>query len=306
MAQTGKVSINSDTLNRVSSKLSSSASSLESDVGSKLPGKFQGLATLGLYSNGLTKIKEQVDFIVDTAKNLASEVSSHLSESEQTEEELTNKFKSGGDGNYNPTRSGNDGTDRDSGDTTDGKEDDGKKINSEKLIEVLNKIDDSTVDKLIEFLNVKKDKLTLSDLIFNYDRSKALYKTILDAFGYDSSDLSSITDAEYKEVQKTLIETIFKSETVPTRLQYNSILTAKEYLVLVAKKNNISVSDLLVEDKHENLLKTSLKDLYDGAISDDYNVSDATVNGFRSFVDGIASDKNIQYNEVLENIDYLL
>ena len=75
MAQTGKVSINSDTLNRVSSKLSSSASSLESDVGSKLPGKFQGLATLGLYSNGLTKIKEQVDFIVDTAKNLASEVS---------------------------------------------------------------------------------------------------------------------------------------------------------------------------------------------------------------------------------------
>ena len=300
----GKVSINSDTLNRVASKLSSSASSLESDVGAKLPGKFQGLASLGLYSNGLTKIKEQVDYLVDTVKDLSSEVTSHLNEAEKTEEELTNTFNT--NGNYNSSGASYYSDYRDSGDTTDGKVEDGNKINAEKIIEVLNQIDDSTVDKLVEFLNIKQDDLTLSDLIFNYDRSKDLYKTILDAFGYDSNDLSSVTDAEYKEVQKTLIEIIFKSETVPAKLQSNSILTAKEYLVLVASKNNISVSDLLVEDKHENLLKTSFKNLYDGAIGEDYNISDATVSSFRSFIDGIASDKNIQYNEVLDNLDYLL
>lgn len=304
MANKGKVSISSDTLNTVANKLNSSASSLEGEVGGKLPGNFQGLSTLGLYSNGLTKIKEQVDYVVETTKNLASEVSSHLSEAEETEEELTRELDNSS--GYSSSGGRNGGSNINSGDTTDGKTDKGKSIKSSELVDLLKKIDDSTVDRLVEFIDTKKDQDTLNHYIFNYDRSKALYKTILEALGYSVDELDSVTEAEYKEVQKTLIDELFTAETLPKKLETNSILTAREYLVLIANKNGISVGELLVEDKHENVLKEALKNLYDGAISAEDAVSGATVNNFRTFVDGVASDNNVSYTEVLNNTSMLL
>ncbi len=294
------VSIDSDTLNSVVSNLNSSASTLESDVGSKLPGNFEALSKAGLYTNGLSKIKQQIEYVSSMEKELASDVSKHLDESVDTEEELTNKFKT--HGKYDADNGHNGGNNHDSGDNSDNQVDDGKKVNSTKLMDNIKAIDATNVEKLVNFINVYKEKDSLVSLIFNHEKSQKLGNIILKAFGYE--EFSSITESEYKEIQKTLIDKLFEQETIPTKLQYNTILSAKEYLVQVAQKNNIKVSELLVEDKHENILRESLKNLYAGNVKD-YNVSEQTVSSFRTYIDGIASDNNITYDKVFDNLKLL-
>ena len=300
MIQKGKVSIDSDTLNSVVSGLNSAANALESDIAGKLPGAFEALSTAGLYSNGLSKIKEQAQYVATLQKNIASDVSSHLEGTVDTEEDLSNTFDT--HGNYDAGGGGGGGNNHNSGDNSDNDVDNGKKIKSDQLIANINAIDYDNVEKLVNFLNVNKEKDSLVSLIFNFEKSQKLGNKILKAFGYE--EFSSITESEYKEIQKTLIDKLFAQENVPEKLQMNSLLTAKEYLVLVAKKNNINVSDLLVEDKHENVLQQALKDLYAGNVTG-YDVSQQTVSGFKNYIDGIASDNNIAADKVFDNLKLL-
>ena len=297
----GKVSIDSDTLNSVVSKLNSSSSSLDS-ANSSLPGNFSKLSEVG-YSDGITQIKEQLTFLATVHDTLAGQVSSHLQDTSNTEDELTNTFKN--KGNYRASSGGNSGTDIDSGETTDEEVDEGKKIKSEDLVKEIKKMTIDDINKVIDFLDLNKGEITLKDLVMNYKYSKELYKTLLSALGYDD-DISEVTEMEFKEVQKTLIDQLFAQEEVSVKLQTNSLLTCKEYLVKVAETNKCNVSDLLLEDEYKVTVKAALKDLYDGADLEEYNISEQTVSSFRTFVDGVASDNNLMYNEVLDNLELLL
>lgn len=307
----GQVAVNSSEVASILSYMVNSCSILESDLSSKIPGKFQCLVDLGFLSTSVSKIEEQIKSISSTYKNIIAEISSHLDEIEQIDDQLGSGFRSGygsvysgggssyygGGGSYGGGASGSN--------TNISKIDDGKKINVQKLIECLPLLDDESKLNLIKFIDIKKNEgTTLVDLLFNAEKTEELFVLIKDAFK-DSIDLSEATIDDYVLIKKALLEMICTNDIDYKELNDNTIISAKEYLVNISKQNNISVSDLLVEDEYRDVLKTSLVNLYKGEVNID--MAAEMVDNYRKYIDKVAQLNNITSEELLtQHIELIL
>ena len=126
---------------------------------------------------------------------------------------------------------------------------------------------------------------------------------------YGDTDVSidtTVTSDSF-DIQKMLLEKLLTSESNIEGIGFkdNSILIAKEYFVSIAKENNIAISELLLNEKYESLLLSSINKLYLGDNLVKYNVSDKTLELVRSFVDKVAEDNGVTSEKVLSSVDYL-
>lgn len=296
----GKVTINSDAINQVVSQLSSSATALESDVAGKLPGDFQVLVDLGLLTNAVSKVQQQVSDLVAIHNSVIAEIQSHLGSSMETEDNLANSFGNGrrsGGGNGGGGDSSSPSADPEGSNTDVDKQDDGKEINPEGLIEAIPKIDDKTLIELIEFLNINKNEKTrLIDLLFDTSKSEELFVLLRKAFG-EEDKLDGVTLEDYKKVQKTLLDAVINCQLSYQELDTKSILVAKEFLIEFSKNKNMTPAELLLDEKYRDELKDGLQQLYDGDNVD--KISARTINNFREYVDNIAASNNKSADDIL-------
>lgn len=291
----GKVAINTDIVNATLSYIVNSCAIVEGDISSKIPGNFQPLADLGLLPTSLTKIQEQIKLVVSVHKDLITQISSHLEDVAKTEDDLSNEFDSD-TGRRDDSRN----TDSQEGsDTSFDEVEDGKQITADKLVEYIPNLDSDSKLLLIKLLDTNKKKETkLIDLLFNTSKSEELFVLLRQIFK-DNSELTNVSIEDYKKVQKILLDTILKENIPYKELTDNSILIAKEYLIDISKMNNIDTSDLILDSKYQNLLKTSLIKLYDG--NDIEGVSETVINNFRAYIDRVSKENNIKADELLTN-----
>ena len=70
----------------------------------------------------------------------------------------------------------------------------------------------------------------------------------------------------------------------------------------IAKNNNVSFSELILETKNEEILLTALKDVYDGNAS---SLNESEVNSVRSYLDSVASKNSITTDTLLSSKNYM-
>lgn len=299
----GKVSINSEVANNVITYLTNATQCLDGDVTSKLTSSFQPLVDLGFASNCLSKVQEQVKSLLSQEQSLISSISSHLSDVSKSEDGLNKGFNnrigsSGGGGGGSSTTPVTPG-DQEGSEIDVDDEEDGKKIKVDGFKEMIDALTDTEKNSLLKLLEVNKDANTsIKDLLFDTKYSEELFKLLKKILG-EKVEFDELSADDIKQVQKILLESIVNSETTNTELKTNSILVVQEYLKSISSKNNISASDLLFNDSYKNVLKDSLKNLYNGDVDD--SVSDSTVFNFRDYIDPIAKEKNISAHELIDN-----
>ena len=297
----GKVSINSDVANNVISYLSNATQCLDGDVTSKLASSFQPLVDLGFASNCLSKIQQQVKSLLSQEQSLIDSISSHLSDVSEVENNLNRDFtnrigSSGGWGSYNPPSTT---------EVVDGSEievdneEDGKKIKVDGFKEIIDSLTDTEKNNLLKLLEVNKDANTsIKDLLFDTKYSEELFKTLKKVLK-EQVEFDELSLDDIKQVQKILLDSIVTGETTNFELKTNSILVVQEYLNDISKSNNISTSDLLFNSSYKDLLKTSLKNLYNGDV--DKSVPDTYITNIRDYIDPIAKEKNVSAHELIDN-----
>ena len=316
-----KITINSEAASSVMTYVANSCAILQSDVKGKLSTSFEALTSLGFLSDSLSKIESQVDKLIEAHNSIVSEISSHMQDVQSQEDGLYNGYQNGtyGGGYGGYSGGGSSGGGSSSGESSIGEideslvepvitqpeeyelveESDGLKVNADEFTEMLSSIDGEYQVTLINLINSNKPSdVSLIDLLLDNSNSEALYKTLKDIFG-DSLDMSSFTLEDYEKVQKHLLNMIVKSEVEIPKLTDNTILAGKAYLAKVCTDNNIEPSDLFFDDKYKGLLKTSLLEIYDGAVGD--ILTDKDLRNFRYEVDVKAKKNNMSSEELIEN-----
>ena len=305
MAIAGKVTINSDVAAGVVTILTNACNSLESDISTKLTSAANPLVELGFVENSLSKIQEQISSLASIEKEMIASISSHIQTVTDNENQLYNNFIGGNSGNYSGS-SGNNGSSYSGGDEAPiTEEDDGKKVNCEKLCEIIPNLDTTSKVNLLKCVKFYKEKDTnFIDLLLDTSCSEELFTIIKKAFG-SSLDIEDMTLEEMKKVQRILLDTILTKEVDTSKFEENSILVAKEYLIKVCNDNNIKPSDLFFEDKYRNLLKQTLKNVYNGNV--DNTLAEIDVRKFKTYIDIICLKNNTTATELIDNrIEILL
>lgn len=301
MNSDGYIEIEVGEIDGLMNSLSKSYSILKDNCGGVLPGEFSLLSDIGLFTTGIEKIRKQVDLLSEKYQDLVTQIPQHIAEYVDDDNQYASLFDNGASGNINYVGSGISSSNNFSESNMDSNESDGKKINSTYLIENIPKLSVQQNRQMLKILDINKPNgVTLSNLLFSSSLSKHLYVSLKKVFGDYSDDVTGVTDDDYKAVQKTIIKSIFSGKIDTQKLENDSILLAKEYLLKITKENNIDISDLLLEDSYNTILKKALVNLYNGQNIEKYNLSKDEVTSFRYYVDELAI-KNKITAEVLFN-----
>ena len=302
----GKVAVNSEVVSSIVAHLDEAYTILDSDISNSLDNDFIFLKEMGLATNCLSKIKKQVEQIAEANKTIVDSIKSHLSDVEGSEQKLVNNFNRGysSSGVYSYGSGSNSGQASGSEIQVD-EEEDGKSVNVEGFTEILDSLDDNEKKNLLKLLSINKDeKTSLNDLLMNPEYSEDLFKLLKSVLGSVIS-FDDLTLDEMKEVQKILLDSILKGETEYEEFENESILMEKEYLVNICKEYKIDPSDLVFDDLYKNVLKTSIKNFYNGNV--DQSISEERILNFRTYIDKVALENNMNSNELIANhIELLL
>ena len=304
MANAGKITINSDVAAGVITVLTNACSSLENDVSSKLTSIANPLVELGFIDSSLTKIQTQISSIASLEKQMISSITSHMETVSNDEDELYRDF-TGGDRGGNYSGGNRNGSIEGAADEALLTEEDGKKVNCEKLCEIIPELDENSKINLLKCLKFYKEEDTnFIDLLLDTSCSEELFTIIKKAFG-DSIDIEELSLEEMQKVQKVLLDTILSKDVDTSKFEANSILIAKEYLIKVCSDNEINSSDLFFDDKYRNTLKQTLKNIYNGDVSS--TMSEEKITEFKTYIDNICLKNNTTAEELIDNrIEILL
>lgn len=285
----GNIILNSEEVSSAVSAVNEVVSILENDLQTPIGSNFNTLVDLGLFSDGIANIKKQIDSLTTAYKALAVEMSSHMNEFEETENTLStgvpyynsnSNNNSGGPGGHNTNQN-----------TSIPTTEEGQAINTNALINNISTLDDSTQSKLIEFINVnKQSNMTINELLFDNRNVITLVALLKKFYGDTNLTVDSLADATL--IQKALINKLFASSTTPASLSNNTILIAKKYLNFIAKNNNITVGDLLIDSKNNELLSNSLLQVYDGDALSQFYLTESEIQNIREYMDNVAKANN--------------
>jgi len=112
--------------------------------------------------------------------------------------------------------------------------------------------------------------------------------------------LDKLTKSDEIMLQKSFLEKISDNDTNIFN-DSNSILSGLSYYKDVAKKNNISLSELIFDN--DDLLLQSTKDIYENIGVD--LLTEDEINCFKKYIDQLASNNNISSLELLGNTKYI-
>jgi len=308
------VSIDSAYATSVAEKITASSSSLE-ELSNSIETKFQVLIELGLISNCISAIKNQINGIIEAGNKISSSISSHISSMTDAESQLNNGFISGISGGYS---GGNYGGSSDSPSTVVDKENtftkeefniqeinEGKKINVSSFEKIISTFDFAKNIKLLKLLNLNKGSQdSIKNLLLDDSKSKVLFTTLKKVFN-NCFSFAELSDEEVKQIQKVLLTELFSSKNDIPDLKDNALFNARDYLSEISEENKIEIGDLILDKENDKLLKDSLKKLYTGNVEN--NIKTSSIEQFRDSVDSLAKTNGISAEELLDNkIDLLL
>jgi hypothetical protein len=298
MANAGKITIKSDVAAGVITVLTNACSSLENDVSSKLTSIANPLVELGFIDSSLTKIQTQISSIASLEKQMISSITSHMETVSNDEDELYREF-TGGDRGGNYSGGNRNGSLEGAGDEIELEEEDGKKVNCEKLCEIIPELDEESKINLLKCLKFYKEEDTnFIDLLLDTSCSEELFTIIKKAFG-DSIDIEELSLEDMQKVQRVLLDTILSKDVDTSKFEANSILIAKEYLIKICSDNEINPSNLFFDDKYRNTLKQTLKNIYNGDVSG--TMSEEKITEFKTYIDNICFKNNTTAEELIDN-----
>ncbi len=292
-----KIQINAEAAYSVMTYVANASTILQDDVTNKLSKEFEALESLGFVTESLSTIKSQVKAISDAGQTIVNEIGSHLQSVGTQEQNLLADYnnRSYGGGNYNGGGGGYTPSPSDPPGATP--VDPGLKVNTKELQDIIMNLDDSYIKDLVELINTNKGQNSkLVDLLLDNSNSAKLFKALKDAFG-DKLNVDDISAEDYVLVQKTLLNAIVKSEIDIPSLSDKSILSCKEYLNKVCKDNKIEPSDLFFNDKYASLLKTTIKNIYDGNV--DSTLDKNKLKKFKSYLDDLSKDNNVKVDDLI-------
>ena len=307
MATTGdKINISTEDVMNAITILDSSLNIMESSMLTSISKDFAVLSSLDLFNEGLAKLKAQVTALKQSNENLMTKITLHADEIAALEEEITTQIQkelitydagSGGGGSYY-----SDINSIDVEDVTNN-----TNISNLQVVENLNDVTKVDIDNILSFLNINKGDYSINDILLSDVGSGILLCLLKRFYGDSNVNIDTTVSEETFNIQKLLLEKLLNSESDISNVGFkdNTILVAKDYFVSIAKENNLEISELLLNEKHETLLLDSINKLYLGEDLSKYNVSEKTLNTVKNFVDKVAEDNGVTVEKVLSDTDYL-
>ena len=159
----------------------------------------------------------------------------------------------------------------------------------------------------MSFLNINKGEYSINDILLSDVGSGILLCLLKKYYGDTTINIDTEISEESFNIQKLFLEKVLNNESIVDNIKFNDnvIFIAKKYFVSIAKNNNISISELLLDEKYEDLLLSSINKLYLGENLSEYDISDNTISMVREFVDKVAEDNGVTTEKVLSSVDYL-
>ena len=149
--------------------------------------------------------------------------------------------------------------------------------------------------------NILNGEDTLTSILINEDESD-IFVYQLNNILKDKYDikLDKLSKEDETMLQKLFLDNISDNDTNIFE-NSKSILSGLSYYKHVAKKNNISLSDLMFDN--DELLLESTKELYENIGTD--LLTDTEINNFREYIDNISKSNNISSLDLLSNSKYI-
>ena len=311
MAESGQININSADIESAISLLNNSKSALESEAKSGLSG-FAALESVGLFSDGLSQIKANIDKVSTSIDSFVSALSSHLASVKQEEEENVEIVDTygggsggggGGGGGYYGAGGGGSVTSTYEESTMD-EVNEGTKISDTELAGFIAEMNYDVSKTMIENLSKQAENngTTITELLLNPEKSGLLVEILKKLCGDTNAEIDTTSTEDSKLIQKILLAKLAgQDDDVFASISDNTLLKGLKYLSAFAKENNISITDLLYDDKYSDLLFSGLSKLYSGEELNDYRPSQDEISGTKTYIDDVASKNSTTSEKLLES-----
>lgn len=296
----GEIYYDSNEISNMNTKLNEIIDMLQLDIKTSLNKDFILLQDLELYDEGLKNLKNHIDKSVQCNNSLISGLKSHdinMNDLEANHLSLLDQISS-----YN-NDSGNleyySGSDVTVESITVNHVSDGKVVLNNYVKEVLPTFSyDKKLEILKSILNTQEDALSIltdsnqSDILI-YELKNILekkYNIVLDKMSLE----------EEKEIQKEFFESIIDNDTnIFDEIDEKSYLDALPYFKQIASKNGISATDLIFDEKNNELFTNTIKELYE---SDNIDVlSDEQLESFKTYINKKAADNRLAISRLISD-----
>lgn len=276
---------------------------LKNDIETSINSDFSVLEELGLFSNGITKIKAQTASLGEVHNSLINKLAKHAQDYRDQESQNQRFIEYAQDGKRikdSPYAGG----------STSGREDqnlekeNGKAIENSYLKEVIPLFSSESRLQMLKNL-LTYNTASLTALFTDAAKSNMLIYQLKKMLKDNTAVQSELSLDEEKELQKQLLESIAKEEkNLFLEVDEVLFLAGLSYYKQVALKNNMNVSDLLIDEKHEELLMKSFHDMYyDG--DNLIDVPKEEIKRVKEYFDNLSKAKNISVNDLLSDKKYM-
>ena len=302
-----RVDINSDEIMNAISILDGSLNILEGTMLTSISNDFKVLSSLGLFTDGLDKLKTQIETMKKSNENLMTKISLHAAEMQEVEESIVAEVNSTfiSSGNYSGGGGGSYYSDISQISVSTVTEN--TNINNNQVADAINNIKPIDINNILSFLNINKGEYSISDILFCDVGSGILLCLLKKFYGDKDIKIDTIVSKDSYDIQKTLLEKLLNDDVVIDNKEFNSslIVMEKEYFKSIAKENDIAVSELLLNEKYETLLLSSIEKLYLGKDLEKYNLEEDTIKNVKLYIEKVADDNGVSVEKVLSDVNFL-
>lgn len=302
-----RVDINSDEIMNAISILDGSLNILEGTMLTSISNDFKVLSSLGLFTDGLDKLKTQIETMKKSNENLMTKISLHAAEMQEVEESIVAEVNSTfiSSGNYSGGGGGSYYSDISQISVSTVTEN--TNINNNQVADAINNIKPIDINNILSFLNINKGEYSISDILFCDVGSGILLCLLKKFYGDKDIKIDTIVSKDSYDIQKTLLEKLLNDDVVIDNKEFNSslIVMEKEYFKSIAKENDIAVSELLLNEKYETLLLSSIEKLYLGKDLEKYNLEEDAIKNVKLYIEKVADDNGVSVEKVLSDVNFL-
>lgn len=294
-----EIKYNTEEINETQTILKESLNILQNEISTPLNSEFEALSKVDLFSSGLTKLKSQTETLVENYTTFSSSLSQHendLSTFEDTQASEVREYIS----NYSGSRHYSSGSSHDIDSISTDNVEEGNAINNSYLETILPEISyNSKVQALKNILTYNND--TLTALLTDVSKANILVYQLKKMLNGQDLKISQLATDDEKKIQKIMLETLSKESNNPfAELDDSTFLKGMPYLVKIAKENNITIGDLILEDKYSSILMSSLINIYNGNVNN--SLTEKEISGVKSYLDQIATINNLNIKTLFSDV----
>ena len=294
-----EIKYNTEEINETQTILKESLNILQNEISTPLNSEFEALSKVDLFSSGLTKLKSQTETLVENYTTFSSSLSQHendLSTFEDTQASEVREYIS----NYSSSGHYSSGSSHDTDSISTDNVEEGNAINNSYLETILPEISyNSKVQALKNILTYNND--TLTALLTDVSKANILVYQLKKMLNGQDLKISQLATDDEKKIQKIMLETLSKESNNPfAELDDSTFLKGMPYLTKIAKENNITVGDLILEDKYSSILMSSLINIYNGNVNN--SLTEKEISGVKSYLDQIATINNLNIKTLFSDV----